>query len=78
MSKNDWKKEKIGTLKNEMTHVWNAAFIIGGGSVALFLKGFGWTLIPAIIGLAFASIFFNAYLIKRDELVDTINEMKED
>jgi predicted membrane channel-forming protein YqfA (hemolysin III family) len=58
-------KETIANLRNEMTHIWGAVFIIGGGTLSLF-----WTedsvgkWVTIAMGIFFTLIFLNAYLIR--------------
>jgi hypothetical protein len=63
MSTESYIKETIASLRNEMTHVWTAAFICGGGTLSLF-----WINAPIwlkcilfAVGLFFTFVFFIAY-----------------
>lgn len=45
---NEYLSEKIGALKNEMSHIWGAVFVTGGGSITLATTGLNalkWTLL---------------------------------
>lgn len=58
------KIEKLNSLRNEMTHIWGSAFILGGGSMALLLNEYN----PikyffGITGFIFTIIIFNAYFL---------------
>lgn len=71
--------EKIGALKNEMTHLWTSFFAVGGGSLALLFNN------PNIIrgvfgfvGVIFSLLFFNAYFIRRTELLKSIKILEEE
>jgi intracellular septation protein A len=79
MINNKQKMELINCLRSEMTHVWSAAFVLGGGSATLFLG----TQTPAkiiigIIGLTFAFVLIYSYFIRRDKINKIIRYLKED
>ena len=31
-------KERLNSIRNEMTHIWGTVFVIGGGSIALLME----------------------------------------
>lgn len=69
--------ERLNSIRNEMTHLWGGIFATTGGSIALFLSEP--TLektILGVIGLIFALIMSNAYLIRRNEIVRIIRNME--
>jgi len=75
----DYLMEKSSALRNEMSHIWGGAFVIGGGISTIVLT-LNWNLVKilfCLIGFLFIIIFLNAYMIKRMDLVNTINKLKE-
>lgn len=71
--------EKIGAVKNEMSHIWGGVFVTGGGSITLATTGLNalkWTFI--ILGVLLTILFINAYITKRIELMSFLKELKED
>ncbi|GBF22708.1 hypothetical protein tpqmel_0112 [Candidatus Gastranaerophilus sp. (ex Termes propinquus)] len=79
MDNKDWKKEKIGALKNEMTHLWGAFFIVGGSSLTLVFSEHTllWKFLGAV-GIIITIIFANAYFIKRNGLIVLIDDLRRD
>lgn len=76
---NDYLVEKIGAIKNEMSHIWGGVFVTGGGSITLATTGLNplkWTFI--ILGVLLTILFINAYITKRIELMSSLKELKED
>lgn len=70
--------EKLNSIRNEMTHLWGSVFILGGGSIALFLDTFSlknWLL--GFIGIILAILLFNTYFLRRVELQKMIKNMEE-
>ena len=75
----DYLTEKLNSLRNEMSHIWGGVFVIGGGAITILLTSSRSTLqvIFCIIGFLLAALFVNAYLAKRVNLVNTLNELKD-
>ena len=71
--------EKLNSIRNEMTHLWTSFFIVGGGSFTLLFNKptFGVAGL-AFIGLLFACIFFNAYIVRRTELLKLLNKLERE
>lgn len=70
--------EKIGAIKNEMSHIWGAIFVIGGGTITLAtteLNLLKWVFI--LVGIFFTIIFVNAYAIRKQELMNYLKELEE-
>ena len=62
-----------------MTHLWTSFFIVGGGSFTLlFNKPTFGVAVLAFIGLLFACIFFNAYIVRRTELLKLLNKLERE
>lgn len=76
---NDYLSEKIGAIKNEMSHIWGATFVMGGGSITLMfttpnpLKTF-----IIFLGLIMVPIFINAYFIRKQEIMNILNQLKKE
>lgn len=71
--------EKIGAIKNEMSHIWGAAFVIGGGTITIITTGLNtlkWTFV--ILGALLTILFLNAYAIRRQELMSYLKELREE
>lgn len=70
--------EKIGAIKNEMSHIWGGIFVIGGGSITLMfgevnpLKMFF-----IVVGIFLTTLFINAYAIRRQELMNYLKKIEE-
>lgn len=70
-------EEKLNSIRNEMSHIWGGIFVTGGGSVTLATTGYDITrLIFIIIGIWLAILFINAYFIRKQELMNILNELK--
>ncbi len=70
-------KGRLSCVKNEMTHLWGSTFLVAGGGFSLIynsnsLKGF----ICGIIGVCVAVVFFRAYMIRRDETVKIVEQLR--
>lgn len=69
--------EKIGAIKNEMSHIWGAIFVTGGGAITLmFTELSALKLAFVVLGFLFAILFINAYAIRRQELIDYLKELE--
>ncbi|MCX4275419.1 MAG: hypothetical protein OSJ27_06520 [Candidatus Gastranaerophilales bacterium] len=67
--------EKLNCIRNEMTHLWGSVFIIGGGSVSLFLHGTSLKdSLAAIIGAILTIILAYAYFIRREETLRIVKK----
>ena len=72
-------KEKLGIVKNQMSHLWNGAFVVGGGGIALLLNDFNTVnIMLGSIGIIVAFIMLNTYFIKHNELLLILNGIEED
>lgn len=63
-------KEQIEILKNEMTHLWGAMFVIGGGSLTLFLNYQN-----PLTNILCSLVFFLTFA-KRTEIIYILREME--
>jgi len=71
-------REKLNSIRNEMTHLWTSFFIVGGGAITILLNN------PDIlrgifgcIGIVFSILFFNAYFVRRNELLKLLDDLGE-
>ncbi len=79
MDKIYYKKEVLSNLRNEMTHLWGAAFIFGGGGLSFFMAGLSLiNIMLGILGISMSIIFVNAYFIRYNSVNKLINELKGD
>lgn len=70
-------KEQIGILKNEMTHLWGSMFVIGGGSLTLFINYQNpLTNILCSLGFFLTILFLKTYFAKRTEIIYILREME--
>jgi hypothetical protein len=77
MNKDEYLIETLNSLRNEMSHIWGAVFVTGGGAITLFTTGYkGEKVIFIVLGLFFAIIFMNAYMIRRKEVVAILKKIK--
>ena len=72
-------KEKANSIRTEMNHLWGAIFITGGGSFGLSVveQKTPWIFFLIFLGIVWALIFINAYMIRRKELVNIIDNLKD-
>ena len=71
--------EKIGIIKNEMSHIWGGIFITGGGSITIATTGYtSVKIVLIILGLLMATIFINAYFIRQIELFKILKQLKNE
>ena len=70
-------KERLNSIRNEMTHIWGTVFVIGGGSLALLKEHSILCLIVGIIGLLAAGLFFNTYFLRRNEVFNLLQQLEE-
>ena len=71
--------EKLNSIRNELSHVWGGIFVIGGGAATL-LSVSHWTIINMclfIIGIILTITFINAYIIRKEEMMNMLKEFKE-
>lgn len=75
----DYLKEKVNSLRNEMNHVWGASFIMGSGTFGLSIleNKTVWIITLIILGAIWTIIFINAYMIRRNQLIDLIELLKK-
>lgn len=78
MDEKEYLVEKLNSIRNEMSHLWGAAFLMGGGAITLFTTGYSnEKLIFIISGVFFSLIFANAYMIRRDEVKDILKILRK-
>lgn len=77
MDEKEYLTEKLNSIRNEMSHLWGAVFVTGGGAITLFTTGYrNEKVVFIILGLIFALIFLNAYIVRRDEVKDILDRIK--
>ena len=77
MDAKEYLTETLNSLRNEMSHLWGAVFVTGGGAITLLTTGYkSEKVIFIVFGLIFALIFMNAYMVRRNEVVDILNRIK--
>lgn len=70
--------ERLNCIRNEMTHLWGGIFAAAGGSIALFLSEPTFIkYLIGFVGILFAIIMSNAYLIRRNEIVKIIENLED-
>lgn len=77
---NDYSVEKLNSIRNEMSHIWGGIFVTGGGAITIVLT-MNWNILQitfCLLGLLLSLTFVNAYLTKRIDLVNTLDELKEE
>ncbi|MFA7659117.1 MAG: hypothetical protein WCY19_06770 [Candidatus Gastranaerophilaceae bacterium] len=76
---NDYLSEKIGAIKNEMSHIWGGIFVMGGGAITLmFTEPNTLKVFIIVLGFSMALIFINAYFIRKQELLEILNKLKRE
>ncbi len=71
--------QKIGIIKNEMTHLWNALIVVIGGTLGLFLVPYSLkTLSLIIIGIVMFFLLVNAYILRRNILFELLSQMNKE
>ena len=71
--------QKIGIIKNEMTHLWNALIVLMGGTIGLLFTQFTLkSLILIILGAGFSLLLFNAYMVRRTTLFELLNQLNKE
>ena len=74
------KIEKLNSIRNEMTHIWGSAFILGGGSMSLLFNG-EYNLVKyffGILGFILTLLVFNAYFTRRIEMQKMLKHLEDD
>jgi len=70
-------QEKLNSIRNEMSHLWGAMFIVGGGSLAMLLNGSSVIYyILSFLGIIITLVFFNNYFSRRNELFQMFKELR--
>lgn len=72
--------EKLNSIRNEMSHLWGGIFITGGGAITIILTT-GWTTLQitfCILGVLMSVLFINAYLIRKQELMNNLSELNKE
>lgn len=70
--------EKIGAIKNELSHIWGGIFILGGGSITLMISAVNaLRLFFIVAGIFLTMLFINAYAIRRQELMNYLKKLEE-
>lgn len=76
---NNYITEKIGAIKNEMSHIWGAIFVTGGGTATFIFTDLTPLKIAFIVlGIYLTVLFINAYIIRKNELMDYLEKLGED
>ena len=77
--KNKYLIEKLSSIRNEMSHLWGGSFVMGGGAITLAITS------PnilksalAILGLVMTVLFMNAYFLRKQEILNILNELKQE
>ena len=71
--------EKLSAIKNEMTHLWGAAFATGGGAFAFLFNGVNFiNVFWGCISIIATIIIINAYAVRRNEIIKILNLIKEE
>ena len=71
--------QKIGIIKNEMSHLWNALIVLVGGTIGLLFTQFTIkTFVLIILGIGFGILLFNAYMVRRSALFELLNQMNKE
>ena len=73
-----YNQELLSSIRNEMTHLWGAIFVVGGGSIVLLMNGH--TSIEfffAIIGIILTIMFVNAYFVRRNQVVQIVKSLED-
>lgn len=71
--------EKFNSIRNEMSHIWGAIFVTGGGVATIFSVS-NWTyqnIFLFIVGFIMTVMFVNAYIIRKLELMDMLKKIKK-
>ena len=62
-----------------MSHLWGGSFVMGGGAITLAITS------PnilksalALLGLVMTILFMNAYFLRKQEVLDILNELKQE
>ena len=71
--------ERLNSIRNEMTHLWGSVFVLGGGSIALFLGEFSVrNFVLGFVGVMLTILMFNTYFLRRIELQKMIKDLEEE
>lgn len=74
---NDYIKEKLTSIRNEMNHIWSAMFLLGGSSLAILFNNPSFVnYILSLAGLVFSVLFLNAYYIRRAEIMKYLKNLR--
>ena len=74
---NDYIKEKLTSIRNEMNHIWSAMFLLGGSSLAILFNNQSFVnYILSLAGLVFSVLFLNAYFIRRAEIMKYLKNLR--
>lgn len=66
MDEKEYLVEKLNSIRNEMSHLWGAIFVIGGGTFTFAVTEM--TTLKTIfiaLGIPLAILFINAYFFKK-------------
>lgn len=71
-------KEKANSLRNEMSHLWTAMFITGGGAIGftIFEDKNALIIFYITVGIVLAIMCYNAYIIRRNQLLNIIKYLR--
>lgn len=68
-------KEKANSIRNEMSHLWTAMFITGGGAIGftVFENKNVMIIFYIVVGIILAIVCFNAYITRRNQLLNIVS-----
>lgn len=72
--------EKLNSIRNEMSHLWGAIFITGGGTIAIIAAA-TWDatkITLCLLGIFMTMLFINAYMVRKDNLMNTLKKLKKE
>lgn len=77
---NDYTLEKLNSIRNEMSHFWGGIFITGGGAFTIISTASlnSTKVIITILGVIMMLVFINAYIMRRTELLNILQELKQE
>ena len=75
---NSQKIESLNSIRNEMSHLWGSAFVVGGGSLTFVIyEPSPIKLILSCFGLLATIILMNTYIKRRTELLKLIGDLED-
>ena len=72
-------KEKANALHNEMNQMWTGILVTTGGAIgfSVFEEKTALVIIYIILGVFFAIIFLNGYMIRRQQLKQIVEDLSK-